>query len=201
MEKYIVTQLEHTFKHTCMLDCDFIAFPTAASASSRVLQQSNSHSLGTWAFLPAVNDACTTHMPQLERTQIKAELRVSLLLKISSANKQLPDLLGCQLSQVPREPSMPVSCLFGIPLQSFSFHFARKCSRSSLYITASLLTRKAKLLCDCKKLGIFIQTQVCLETALSHKISGRGSFCPQCIDRKCSSNPELCERQGSWELQ
>lgn len=87
MEKYVVAQLEHTSEYICMLDSEFIVLPTPASASSTVLEQPKSHRLGAQSFPPCCQ-WCTHHthptaQEATEAEQVKAELGISFLLKIT----------------------------------------------------------------------------------------------------------------------
>lgn len=79
MEKYTVAQLEHTSKHTCVLDCDFIAFPMAASAFSTVLRQSQltqPQSAALPSLLLMVDVPHTSHSQRGHGdSEVKAELK------------------------------------------------------------------------------------------------------------------------------
>lgn len=80
----------------------------------------------------------TTHIPQPEATEaeeVKAELGISLLLKIRSSYL----VLWAASYPGAREPITPVPCLLSIPQQSSSSHSAGKRARPSLDTTSSFL--------------------------------------------------------------
>lgn len=145
MEKYVVAQLEHTSEYICMLDSEFIVFPTPASASSTVLDRYKSHRLGAQSF-PLCCQWCThhTHPTAREATEaeeVKAELGIARLLK-----KTLQEVAAWSfgLLAIPGRPRGHPAC--ALPAQhppAALLPFAGKPARPSLDTTPSFQESQA----------------------------------------------------------
>lgn len=155
MEKYIVAQLECTSKHTCMLDGDFFAFqwllllPVQCFGSPILTAPKRGPSL------PAVNDVCTTYVPWRAQRQWRLKLEFKSFTPVED-NPAISSYLVFWAAISPRRhESLSHLCL--AHWQPFSCSSAREHNRPPPGITASFLTRKAKLLYESEKLDILVR--------------------------------------------